>query len=117
MSYIQSIHILKNKLGLSDEIYRALLQENFNKNSSKDLSLDQQSQLINFLNSQIISTKKPNACSYKQINYIQFLSKNTINDLSAFCSKIVNRSIIQIQELSKSEAIKVINALQRYHKS
>ena len=43
---IKYIHILKNKMcakfGLSDETYRALLQDNYSVNSSKDLSLIQQ---------------------------------------------------------------------------
>lgn len=114
---IRTIHILKNKLGLSEETYRAILQESFNKSSSKDLSPKKQSQLIAILNSQIISTQQANSSSYKQQNYILFLAKDKVSNLTAFCSKIINRSISNVQELTKQEAIKIINALQRYAKS
>jgi len=110
---IQTIHILKNKLGLSDDIYRAILHENFKTVSSKDLTLKQQSQLISLLSQELNHSLKGDS-SYRQHNYILFLSKDIISDLSAFCSKILNRSINQIQELSKSEAIKIINTLKRY---
>ena len=113
---LATIHILKNKLALSEENYRALLLGNYNVTSSKELPTSQQIQLIALLNSQLISQQKTNSSSYKQQGYILFLSKNKITDLPAYCSKIVKRSIANIKELSKSEAISVINSLQRYYK-
>lgn len=113
---IQQIHILKNKLTLSDEIYRAMLSDNYGVNSSKDLNLSQQKELIHFLNNKISSFQQRNRLSVKQENYILFLSKDTISNLPAFCSKIVKRTIYKIQELKKQEAVTVINSLKRYHK-
>ncbi|MGL4676470.1 MAG: phage protein GemA/Gp16 family protein [Brevinema sp.] len=113
---IRAIHILKNKLGLSDKNYRALLQESFHKQSSKDLTPKQQSQLIALLNSQYLSTQQANQSNYKQHNYILFLAKDKIIDLFAYCSKIVNRSISHLQELTKQEASNIINSLKRYHR-
>ena len=137
---IKYIHILKNKLcakfGLSDETYRALLQDNYSVNSSKDLSLIQQKELkdmmsavsirtgrakvsISLLNHQVFSIKRKNALSLKQENFIIFLSqgrplgKNTVTDVLAFCSKIIKKKISTLQDLSKQEAITIINALQR----
>ncbi len=116
MQKIRTIHILKNKLGLSDDEYRAMLFQNYKKSSSKDLTEKQQSQLIYILNSQVISTQQANHSSYKQQNYIVFLAKGNVDDLTAFCSKILKRSITSINQLTKSEAIKIIDTLKRYHK-
>ena len=118
---IKYIHILKNKLcakfGLSDETYRALLQDNYSVNSSKDLSLIQQKELkdmmsavsirtgrakvsISLLNHQVFSIKRKNTLSLKQENFIIFLSqgrpleKNTITDVFAFCSKIIKKKLV-----------------------
>lgn len=113
---LATIHILKNKLGLSEETYRALLQESYQVNSSKDLSLIQQKELITLLNNQFISQYRANQSSYKQQNYIFFLSKDTVTNLSAYCSKIIKRSINSVKDLSKEEAITIINSLQRYQR-
>ncbi len=117
MNNIKAIHTLKNKLGLSEEIYRTMLFETFQKSSSKDLSDKQQSQLIAMLNSQIISTRQANSSTYKQLNYISFLSKGKIRNLTSYCSKIIGKSINSIDELTKNEAKKVIDSLLRYHRS
>ena len=120
---LATIHILKNKLALSDETYRALLQDNYSVKSSKYLSLIQQKELISLLNHQVFSMKRKNALSLKQENFIIFLSqgrplgKNTVTDVLAFCSKIIKKKISTLQDLSKQEAITIINALQRYNKN
>jgi len=66
------------------------------------------------LNHQVFSMKRKNALSLKQENFIIFLSKNTVTDIFAFCSKIIKKNIRTLQDLSKQEAITIINALQRY---
>ncbi|MGL4389085.1 MAG: hypothetical protein ACRCTJ_06815, partial [Brevinema sp.] len=55
--------------------------------------------------------------SINQIRYIKKLSKDHISNLLAYCSKILNRSITNINYLSKQDGIKIINSLQRYHRS
>ena len=46
---IKYIHILKNKLNLKDGDYRSLLENKFNKKTSKDLSSKQAEVLIKLL--------------------------------------------------------------------
>ncbi|MGL4393622.1 MAG: phage protein GemA/Gp16 family protein [Brevinema sp.] len=111
------IHILKNKLALSDDTYRAMLFANYAVSSSKDLHLSQQRELILLLNNQLQQESKSNAISEKQIHYILKLSKDHISNLLAYCSKILNRSITNLNYLSKQDGITIINSLQRYHRS
>lgn len=113
---LAQIHILKNKLALSDDTYRAMLFSNYKVSSSKDLSLFQQKELISLLYYQLNSQEDKNRISDKQINFILKLSKDKISDILAYCSKILNRSITNLNYLSKQDGITLINSLQRYHK-
>lgn len=60
---IKYIHILKSKLNLKDENYRTLLENKFNKKTSKDLSSKQAEVLIKLLERLI-----NNYATEKQIN-------------------------------------------------
>ena len=60
---IKYIHILKNKLNLKDGNYRSLLENKFNKKTSKDLSSKQAEVLIKILERLI-----NNYATEKQIN-------------------------------------------------
>jgi len=50
---IQKIHILKGKLGMEDADYRAMLNDAYGKDSSKDLSIGQADELIVSLGRQV----------------------------------------------------------------
>lgn len=114
---IATIHILKNKLALSEDTYRAMLLINYRVSSSKNLLPSQQQGLISFLYTQLNQHEDKNKISDKQINYIFLLSKDHISNIIAYFSKMLNRSITTLQQLSKQEGIIVINSLQRYHRS
>ncbi|MGL4388302.1 MAG: phage protein GemA/Gp16 family protein [Brevinema sp.] len=114
---IATIHILKNKLNLSDETYRTMLFENYSVSSSKDLQLSQQKELILLLNHQLRKETEGNGISEKQINYILMLSRDNIVNLLSYCSKILNRSVTSLNYLSKKDGITIINSLQRYHRN
>lgn len=114
------IHILKNQLNLDENTYRSILWETFEVNSSKDLSPAQASDLIDWLKRQLPTQQaydyNNNFLSNAQRQYILDLSRNTVTNLRAFCSKIVHRNIENIDTLTKKEAISVINALKRYNR-
>jgi len=111
------IHILKSQLGLSDEVYRNMLHSNYKVSSSKDLTLIQQNKLIILLTQQLPKTSNPNKLSSAQYSAIMVLSKKApIYSLTSFISKIVSRTITNINYLTKKEASSVINALRRYEK-
>jgi len=90
------IHILKNQLGLSDEVYRNMLHSNYKVSSPKDLTLTQQNKLITSLTQQVPKTDKLSSAQY---------------------SKIISCTISNINTLTKKEASSVINPLRRHEKS
>lgn len=55
VNQIKRIHILINKLKLDDVVYRALLQGQYNVNSSKDLDFQQAQEFIMLLETKAVS--------------------------------------------------------------
>lgn len=107
------IHILKNKMNMPDDDYRAMLHKAYGVNSSKDLTSLQRKELITIMEKM---THDPFKASPLQIQYIKNLANGYVNHLLSFAGKIINREINNINNLSKQEASKVIDALKRYHR-
>jgi len=107
------IHILLKQKGIDDDMYREILISNFGVNSSKNLNYYQFVKLLNILEGKFNS----NLISRKQKDYInRLLAKMNINNKEKYISRIINRQIGSIEELTKREAAIVINALLRYVK-
>lgn len=56
---LAKIHIAKQQLGFDDDSYRAMLQNLFNVNSSKDLTAQGRAQLLDYFKKQGFEFKKP----------------------------------------------------------
>ena len=112
---IKYIHILKSKLNLKDENYRALLESKFNKKTSKDLSSKQAEVLIKILERLInnYATDKQKSrfnTLYNKVYYEkdkqefieQYLGKNkTVDNMTVKeCSKLIYilEEIVEWQE-------------------
>jgi hypothetical protein len=107
------IHISLKQKGIDDDMYREILISNFGVNSSKNLNYYQFIKLLNILEGKFNS----NLISRKQKDYInRLLAKMNINNKEKYISRIINRQIGSIEELTKREAAIVINALLRYVK-
>lgn len=125
--WIRTIHTAKTKLKLSDESYRALLQEAAQINSSKEIktwvqydSIMSAFQKLGFtLCKQKVdpqSARHPDWLSAKQEKYIRGLwslvsREKSEQSLNSFVEKITGRG--HVTWLLKSDAAKVINALRK----
>ena len=109
---IAHIHIWKNRLGLSDPDYRAVLSS-FGVTSSKDLPATKFSAVKTAFYRLI---NDADLASEAQLKCIRTLADGHVSNLAGFCSKIAGRNIKDAGVLARSEARKVIEALKRYHR-
>jgi hypothetical protein len=110
---IAKIHIWKQRLGMDEESYRALLG-GFGVESSTELSY------ARYRDIKIVFEKLLNAAGMAtdaQLIKIRDLAKGTVNNLPGFCGKIVSRTVKSPGDLKTHEARKVIEALKRYHRA
>lgn len=128
---IKIIHTLKNNTELSDdESYRWVLKQRYNKNSSKDLSLDELRDFAlalgykesNFKISKaryfIKEKAKQGKATQKQLNMIQALwskysRKPTQWALREFIHNIIKKRPMHLWSLSKEEANAVLQGLKK----
>lgn len=109
---IKIIHILKNKHGLDEDTYRAMLISMFGVNSSTLLNDMQCAALIAKLNTP--SQNNPLQASQKQLLYIEDLFQNSpISNRQGWLHRVLGKAV-ELSKLNKKEAIKVIDALKRY---
>ena len=102
-------------MNFPDDLYRGIIFDNFKKNSAKELGDAQLCDLLNIL--EYIQTGKPfqpaHMINRSQMSYLNDLCyRNNINVPTAYISKIIHREILDIMELTKIEAGKVIRKLQ-----
>ncbi len=112
---LAAIHIKKAAMNFPDDLYRGIIFDNFKKNSAKELGDAQLCDLLNIL--EYIQTGKPfqpaHMINRSQMSYLNDLCyRNNINVPTAYISKIIHREILDIMELTKIEAGKVIRKLQ-----
>lgn len=112
------IHAIVNRIPLTDEQYRYFLNKKFGASSSKELNEKGTKMLIEELKAML--PKTANALTEKQLKTIYYLIKNTpeVRDWKAFVSSqnVLNKKVYSVEELSKDEASRVINAFKRYHR-
>lgn len=124
---IKIIHILKIKNNLDDESYRLALNNRYNKNSSKDLDINELRDFAlslgykNFVKNTTFKQEKTKATK-KQLNMIQAIwIKNARNPtqlaLREFINNIIKKRPLHLWYLSKKEANKVILALKNLENS
>ena len=123
-SQLAKIHILKKECGLSDEEYRAVLSS-FGVESSKDLGFKGFNGLLSALNRLKkgikVSSKQGNRITDAQMGKIKTLLKNLPSGVeivspNGFFGKIAGHKVKSMNELTKIEGIRVIDALKRYYK-
>lgn len=130
---IKIIHILKNDKAMDDEMYRAILSDRYNVNSSKDLSIDNLKDFALVLGYKGFETKEAkfnrlvdwhcatttrNTSTKTQIATIIKLwqTNNRVRNkeiaaLMLFCHRIIGYIPFSLGRLSKDEASKMINAI------
>ncbi|HDV7508734.1 TPA: DUF1018 domain-containing protein [Campylobacter jejuni] len=127
---IKIVHILKTNNALDDESYRFILEQRYNKFSSKDLSINELRDFAitlgydeKFIKNQ--SFKKANfknkRATKKQLAMIQAIwSKNAKNPtqlaLREFINNIIKKRPLHLWYLKKEEANKVILGLKNLEK-
>lgn len=118
------IHILKKELNLTDDDYRTLLWNNYRVESSKSLTTPQYKDLVATLRGmQSGSTlsptipNNPQQITTPQKSYITSLAKiGNIRNIPAFITKVIDRPIATLDDLTKKEASRVITILRSYQK-
>lgn len=112
-NHISLIHVAKQKLGLKEEEYRALLHQ-FNVKSSKDLTYAQFERLIEMFEK--LGFTSP-YLSYRQKTRIKGLAKKIYGkEYSEALSKEIEKQAgydIPLTRLNKEEASRVIIALEK----
>lgn len=127
---IKKIHTLTNLIGIPDDLYREILFENFNVDSSKNLTADNAGLLINILEDKAKNTgrwkdysrktlsDREGMATIKQIRKIEIMWKEVaykkskkyqIKSLRKFLEK--QFKISDIRFIDKKTANKVINAI------
>ena len=99
---IKYIHILKNRLNLKDEDYRSLLENKFNKKTSKDLSSKQAEVLIKILERLIsnYATEKQKS-KFNTLYSKVYYEKDKQEFIEKYLGKGKTLDNINIQECSK----------------
>ncbi|WP_339001536.1 regulatory protein GemA [Fusobacterium animalis] len=99
---IKYIHILKNKLNLKDGDYRSLLENKFNKKTSKDLSSKQAEVLIKILERLIsnYATEKQKS-KFNTLYSKVYYEKDKQEFIEKYLGKGKTLDNINIQECSK----------------
>ncbi|PZT47246.1 hypothetical protein B6S12_10095 [Helicobacter valdiviensis] len=122
---IKIIHILKSKNGLSEEDYRYALKERYNKESSKDLSIEELREFAVFLGYEEKYLKhkryykeKANKgyATQKQINminalWVKYSYKKSAWALREFINNIIKKRPLHLNSLNQEEANSIIQAL------
>ena len=99
---IKYIHILKSKLNLKDENYRTLLENKFNKKTSKDLSSKQAEVLIKILERLINNYATDRQKNRFNILYSKvYYEKDKQEFIEKYLGKGKTENNMNIQECSK----------------
>ncbi len=128
---IQKIHILKGKLGMEDADYRAMLNDAYGKDSSKDLSIGQADELIVSLGRQLDAREsqprkydylgsRPGMAAPAQLRMIEAMwkdvsvKKTPVDRAAALDAFLKDRfHILDIVWMEAKEVQKVVFALRR----
>lgn len=110
---IKKIHVVKAEIRMSEDDYRAMLRGMFNVGSSKELSFQQASKMIESL---IKLYKKEVGITASQLSRINYLAEeiyktNTYQRLRECIERNIGYSV-PVNSLSKREATKIINTLE-----
>lgn len=138
---LAKIHIAKTQLGLSEDIYRGMLFENFGVNSSKDLSYEQADQLLQKLQQagwKPVAAKKGKENNWGKKNYEDlrgrdesFAAPQTLRKIEAKFKEITGNEpekglnkfvkritgIDKLEWLKQSDCSKVLKALEAWQKN
>lgn len=109
---LAAIHIVKKELDLSEEEYRRILREAAGVNSAKDLDDGKFRQVMNYFVRSNYYRLNPSGLTIRQKLYIEFLAGQLhweVPHVRNFLHKYYHK--FNIEELSKKEAIKVIESL------
>lgn len=112
---LAAIHILKNQLGLSEDEYRATLA-GYGVESAKNLTKSDYRAVMNAFNEALRSQN--GGLTLAQERLIRRLVKATadVRYPMSFIAKVVRREVSDVSELTKREAVRVIDAFKRYTK-
>ncbi len=119
---LAKIHIAKKRLGLSDDDYRGMLRELTGCESSRDLSAEERSRVIDAMKQKLLGPplgSRPSAAVEPQLNLIKSLWANLalygiVRDASEKALTRFARRITKIDSLrwlSATDASKVIGAM------
>lgn len=123
---IKNLHISPRYINLyknDDELYREFLHENFGVKSSKELDIESLKNLVEYMNfkGELKQASKSYKITQNQVNYLLSLWQERslykdIYSLLAFCKKIIKKELVSIEDMSKTEAKKMILAVQNMKK-
>jgi hypothetical protein len=114
---IKDIQINKRNVFVDDEQRREFMLSRFGKESTKELSIAQLKQLLNFCLRKV-SDVVPNIVTEPQVHKIEKLWSAKARDKSAialllFAKRICKRAVYDLRVIQKEEATKIILALER----
>jgi len=120
---VQSVHISKKYRAFykdDREAYEQMLYNAFGKRSSKDLSVDQLTKLVEWLNGRTdtLPTYKPDTISESQVELLRDLwrryAKNKDDTaLLGFVKRVGKKAYMRVELIDKQSATKVITALKK----
>ncbi|MDP8080215.1 regulatory protein GemA [Phocoenobacter skyensis] len=125
---IKLVHIAKSQLKMDDDVYRCLLNQYFNRSSSKELKVNELQELVKVLQSKGAKIKlpftrfQPNKLSpmcrkvwamWKAMKNDGIIEKDTSAALNAYIKRLLAYSV-SWQKLNNSEANTIIESLKKW---
>jgi phosphoribosylaminoimidazole-succinocarboxamide synthase len=113
---IKIIHVKKNALNFSDELYRSTLSDNIGKTSTKDMTLSELRDTLAIFD--YIQTGKPipkkGMINKRQLSFLNDLcSQKGITNAVNYVSAVIHKPVHALEDLTGKDAGMVIRALQR----
>ena len=112
---IKAIHVYKNKLGIDDDTYRDMLQTGYGVNSSKDLTVEEATDLVTKLLGRINEIRHPNLRTKNKRESRYGTGKQKYENLNNSTKIDTGSKIVTVQTrgpvLASSKQLRYIEAL------